>query len=144
MDGAARYAPGGPVPSLPKGTNVNQIVKTMWVDALRSGKFEQGRNTLRVEVDGRPAFCCLGVLTEIAVGDGVTKRAGTGYKDVDSDGLTHEEDGVLTASVQWWAGLPDSNPFVNTPDGGRRTLSCLNDDEEYDFEQIADVIEEQL
>lgn len=37
-------------------------IRRKWVEALRSGKYEQGRNHLRT-IDGR--FCCLGVLADI-------------------------------------------------------------------------------
>ena len=37
-------------------------VKTKWLDALRSGKYKQGRGILR-RPDG--SFCCLGVLCDI-------------------------------------------------------------------------------
>ena len=33
-----------------------------WVDALRSGKYKQGKNALRTEND---EFCCLGVLEDV-------------------------------------------------------------------------------
>jgi len=41
---------------------MNQEVKAKWVEALRSGKYKQGRKTLKHA--GR--YCCLGVLCEVA------------------------------------------------------------------------------
>ena len=37
--------------------------KTKWVEALRSGNYEQGKDSLR-EGD---QFCCLGVLTDLVI-----------------------------------------------------------------------------
>jgi len=42
-------------------------VKKLWIEALRSGKYEQGRGALNK--DGK--FCCLGVLCDLAVKAGV-------------------------------------------------------------------------
>jgi hypothetical protein len=39
--------------------------KKKWVDALRSGKYAQGRNALRK----RNRYCCLGVLCDLTDGD---------------------------------------------------------------------------
>ena len=36
-------------------------LKTKWIEALRSGKYEQGKHYLKV--NGK--FCCLGVLCEV-------------------------------------------------------------------------------
>lgn len=37
-------------------------LKAKWVEALRSGKYQQVRGTLR---EGKRGFCCLGVLADI-------------------------------------------------------------------------------
>jgi hypothetical protein len=42
-------------------------IKKRWVEALRSGKYKQGKDYLCRDGD----FCCLGVLCELAVEDGV-------------------------------------------------------------------------
>jgi hypothetical protein len=39
-------------------------VKQLWVNALRSGKYEQGRKVL-CSLDNK--YCCLGVLTEVYI-----------------------------------------------------------------------------
>jgi hypothetical protein len=41
---------------------VNKEAKEMWIDALRSGKYTQGKSCLK-GVDGN--YCCLGVLVEV-------------------------------------------------------------------------------
>lgn len=40
-------------------------LKTKWIEALRSGNYQQGRGTLKDE-EGR--FCCLGVLCDVMGG----------------------------------------------------------------------------
>lgn len=40
-------------------------VKARWVRALRSGKYRQGRHTLREDTSTGPRYCCLGVLLEV-------------------------------------------------------------------------------
>ena len=47
---------------------MKQEVKDEWVTALRSGDYKQGEGMLRqVLDDNTEAYCCLGVLCEIAV-----------------------------------------------------------------------------
>jgi len=41
---------------------MNTAIKTKWVKALRSGKYEQGQASLRSKLN---RFCCLGVLCDI-------------------------------------------------------------------------------
>lgn len=38
-----------------------------WVEALRSGEYEQGRGRLRVTDNAGDSFCCLGVACEIGL-----------------------------------------------------------------------------
>ena len=45
-----------------EGSRMDKKLKVKWVEALRSGKYEQGRHYL--ESEGR--YCCLGVLRAIA------------------------------------------------------------------------------
>jgi len=44
---------------------MNPEIKAKWVAALRSKKYQQAKKALRKDVDGKSAFCCLGVLCEI-------------------------------------------------------------------------------
>jgi hypothetical protein len=41
---------------------MNERIKKLWVEALRSGKYKQGRGKLRNESN---EFCCLGVLCNL-------------------------------------------------------------------------------
>lgn len=105
---------------------MNQEVKQLWVEALRSGKYEQGKYCLRT-AEGK--YCCLGVLCEIS---------GKEYNP--------EQLGIPNEIMEWadldsyLPEIPDSQEVV----GGPVKLSHLNDAANYSFEQIATLIEEQL
>jgi hypothetical protein len=126
---------------------MRQDIKWRWIEKLRSGEYPQTKNHLQDE----KGFCCLGVLCEIAVEDGViqswTKDSGTtvyGNK-YDSDTSTT----TLPDSVMEWAGLVDHNPTVFAPEdtpkdlSGRTTLADLNDSGS-NFDTISKYIEEQF
>lgn len=118
---------------------MNEDVKRQWMAALRSGEYEQGYE--RLKEDGR--FCCLGVLCDLAVKAGVVdgwrKKKVTDAVILDSIGATDETD-FLPREVQEWAGIDEKNPVVD--DG--ETLTGLNDVEGLSFEEIANIIEEEL
>lgn len=50
-------------------------LRDKWVAALRSGKYPQGHGRLsRKTADGTSKFCCLGVLCEVLVDEGLLER----------------------------------------------------------------------
>lgn len=120
-------------------------VAEMWTEALRSGKYRQGHGTLAVpDNEGAVQYCCLGVLCDLAVKEGVIPppRADfAGYLNFATP--TREvESCVLPPEVQVWAGLksddgqvPDAAPY--SEDG---SLLGMNDSGAT-FEEIAAVIE---
>lgn len=116
---------------------MNADVKELWVNALRSGEYEQGEGNLRVRLDnGSYEFCCLGVLCDIY-------RKETGEGDWGQDNFFLGESEYLPIKVTSWAGLRDSNPVVRDSDDFNSELADLNDGG-VDFETIADYIEKQL
>ena len=54
-------------------------LKQKWVEALRSGKYQQGRGKLKQETAGSLCFCVVGVLAEIMVAEGLLTCEGTVY-----------------------------------------------------------------
>lgn len=44
---------------------MNPTIKKQWLDALRSGKYMQGKGRLRAKLNGVDRFCCLGVLCDL-------------------------------------------------------------------------------
>lgn len=124
---------------------MNPEIKTQWVTALRSGEYKQGSAALK---DTEDRYCCLGVLCDLAVKAGVISDS---VVDISISGREkHFFSGAseyLPEAVQEWSGLFDENPVVTRDSELEETtnaLSTLNDSLNYDFNGIADLIEEQL
>ena len=119
---------------------MNPRVKKLWVAALRSGQYRQGRHQLRT---GNNCFCVLGVLCnlharahpEIAA----AQKDRTGYM-----GLYRS----LSTAVEVWSGFYPTVMRLRWKPAGeplqKITLTLLNDLYELPFEQLADLIEKQL
>ena len=98
-----------------------------WVEALRSGRYKQTSMFLRrKKISG---FCCLGVACEIS-----------GLGQWDDDGAYLGDVSTLPTEVCNWLGVKSWDPEI-TLDGNKQTLSYLNDRNELNFRQIADLIE---
>lgn len=122
-------------------TKMNPEVKARWVEALRSGDYRQGEAGLR---RGDDEFCCLGVLCDIATKEDVVKDVQPAAPgDTGSWTMYDGFAGVLPPSVRAWAGLEEPDPRFGL-DGKDSSLTRLNDEGKYSFQEIADVIEEQL
>lgn len=123
---------------------MDQVIKQRWLTALRSGEYPQITGVLHND----EGFCCLGVLSELAHKDGVVTRTRTN-DDYYAYG-SEKAAGVLPAEVINWAGLEEPVPVVLLTlrqDAGDEVvygLADLNDGEGWTFDEIADVIEEQL
>jgi hypothetical protein len=145
---------------------MKQDIKERWVAALRSGEYKQATGYLSeivLDDEGNVkevvGFCCLGVLSEIAVADGIIEKRP--YSGGDSCMVygPDTDTGMLPSVVREWAGLDSSDPMIvythahdddcdddcrYTFDEGEEyddTLSALNDDKKLNFNQIADLIE---
>lgn len=117
---------------------MNRKVITQWVGALRSGKYPQGRGSLRTMGD---KFCCLGVLCELAAEARIipqprVQSLGTHY--VYGENIFY----YLPTEVSKWAGIPLGLPAVSTS-GLTHDLARLNDDGAA-FDTIADLIQQTL
>lgn len=119
---------------------MDKVVAQRWVNALRSGEYRQTDGALQND----SGFCCLGVLCDLAVKDGVippprvddeTEVTLYGGPDELAD---HE---LPPTSVHVWSGLNPKTTYVIPELGLEETLYGLNDDRGFDFRQIADVIE---
>lgn len=108
---------------------MNSSTKQIWINALRSGEYEQGQGSLYE--DGK--FCCLGVLTDLYI-----RETNQEWEEQCDNSFSFEDSPCfLPPSVQEWAGLN------NSPQVGGRSLPGLND-EGASFEELADLIEEHL
>jgi len=99
-----------------------------WVEALRSGEYEQGRNWLR----RGDRYCCLGVACDIAADDLGLERTSNGWRG----GRAY-----LPPVVQRWLGLATRmGEFIEPETGWQGSLVVLND-KFTPFAEIADLIE---
>lgn len=134
---------------------MNPEVKAMWLDALRSGEYEQTFSRLRDE----KGYCCLGVLCDLHA-----QTTGGEWNMTELWKLRYLGEGAtLPALVEQWAGLDNDNPIIGTHEvigavvdeygyetneTGTHTEVLLaaeaNDELDWTFEQIADAIEENL
>lgn len=119
---------------------MNPEAKKIWVDALRSGRYEQARAFLKLPKGDKWGYCCLGVLCEEAIKAGVKVEA---REAEDPHGevcvVFNGNSTVLPSAVYQWAGLGEPNPMI-----GGNTASYHNDHAGRDFNEIADLIDEHL
>jgi len=113
---------------------MKKSIKKEWVDALRSGEYKQTKGVLK----DKDSFCCLGVLCDIH-----SKETGEEWEE----DTYFVEVGELPERVVSWAeltGFNPSNPLVKVNDITKRiSLAELNDGGKI-FDEIADIIEENL
>jgi hypothetical protein len=134
-------------------TKMNPEVKQKWIDALRSGEYEQGSEKLR-SVSG---YCCLGVLCDLYAQEHNTEWEFRGNEETN---LQPEDywyfDGkgeFLPKSVMDWAELESNNPIVRSDidvvnangedDCFYNEIANLND-MGYTFNDLSKMIEQQL
>jgi hypothetical protein len=123
-----------------------------WVEALRSGEYQQGNSLLHGRSKGQNYFCCLGVACDlynqlVAPADRVEFKE---HEDENSLGYSFyytydDKPCSLPPKVQHALGLltPNGYPSQNVDSLGKRPLSDLNDSSHYSFLQLADYIEQQ-
>ena len=105
-----------------------------WVEALRSGKYEQGSGLLR---EGN-YYCCIGVACEVAKIP-FTKSS----KDLYRYGEEENTD-MAPDEAQEYYGLASEDGSLTLENTERYTsLTILNDQERWSFEDIADLIEKE-
>ena len=106
---------------------MRQDIAIKWVEALRSGKYQQGKFSLRSHDD---RYCCLGVLCDVLK---------------EQIGLEWRQKSSLTAPFVFGTQISVlSNDIINLV-GMKQTeqdiLSSMNDLEEKSFAEIADYID---
>lgn len=98
-----------------------------WVSHLRSGEYKQVKDRLK----NKKGYCCLGVLCDIAV------KAGHGeWTQCNQYKILHRESSIFpilyhNSTISTWGGGSKGKP----------AKAGLNDEHDYTFEQISDVIE---
>lgn len=109
--------------------DLNKNLITRWVEALRSGKYTQGKGHLHVD----DKFCCLGILCDLAAKDNILKD--------DNGGGWHAygvDKNVAELPKELWA---DVGMTIEM----HTDLITMNDQEQpKSFNEIADYIEANL
>lgn len=118
-------------------------VAKIWVDALRSGEYTQGRAALKNVSKQGYEHCCLGVLCELYDKYNEEKLIrDTGY-NLAKDKITCSfdmETELLPEKVREWAGL--SNKRASFKSGFESLVVC--NDIGNSFETIANIIEQNV
>ena len=116
---------------------MNKNIKEKWVKALRSGKYTQAKQALKID----NSFCCLGVLCDIY---GKEKRIEWG-KEVENPYREEvlcfpflNSDSNLPEEVKNWAELESKNPNIEEVSLGQMNDGGMS------FLEIADSIEKNL
>ena len=118
--------------------DITKKARKLWVEALRSGKYKQGRMALRVD----DRYCCLGVAVDLAIKNDIIKGRWKRSTDPVAALPLHGEaykigtlTYVLPVKVRQWLGLnTDSGDF------NAHTLTTMND-HGASFMKIAALIE---
>jgi hypothetical protein len=141
---AVPVAKTNPFPPLPS-VRMNVELKNEWCEALRSGKFKQGKSLLCNKTDKKnPTYCCLGVLAEILVKKDLLKVVDPPENAINGAVYycpTHENfdprqaGGRIPESVATLIGLDDPNVVDN-----QTVLIHMNDSFKRTFQQISDHI----
>jgi len=124
-----------------------------WMRRLRSGDYKQVDGVLcRVDDSGDRSYCCLGVLTEMAVEAGLVREVITadslGVYYVNSEDPMESDNAGLLRPVRKWADVASlaGNIYRGKPTEGEtkmpNSLAGANDGWHWSFSQIADLAEE--
>lgn len=134
---------------------MNPEIKARWVAALRSGEYRQGDGFLRIhQADDSDLYCCLGVLCDLAVQDGLAFWSKPKSSQAAASIVTQASRDCtgLPVPIREWAGLPARamTPELRHSDGALHWAAVFNDGDKtlgvskHSFEEIADLIEQQL
>ena len=130
---------------------MNTEVKQKWIDALRSGKYEQGSEKLR----SAQGYCCLGVLCDLYSKEQSVEwdfRGDNDYLQPTDYWYFEDQSEFLPDSVRDWAGLPVGNPNVRVDVTAEDDeddwfyndeIANLNDSG-YTFNELSKLIEQQF
>ena len=139
---------------------VNKERLQLALDAMRSGEYKQTQRMLcRQTLDGQRSYCCLGVMTDVAVKNGLpmseyvdpgppgdADRSIGWIYDPERDTLNeYVEYSVLHSAVRLWYGLGSPNPTLVYKQDGQEDLETeaagFNDCLGASLSEIADLFE---
>lgn len=126
-------------------------LKARWIAALTSGEYKQGMAALAIaHDDGSRTYCCLGVLCDLLVEDGIlTKEERKGYSEaiyrtvVVSSAWPMCSTDVIPAGVAEQIGVSRRGevPGLYDREGDLVELVTMNDSLGLSFSQIAQVVD---
>ena len=113
-----------------------------WINALESGEYKQGKHNLRTNDD---TFCCLGVLCDIAVKEGILKEP---VVLKDDDFYTYEDEGskkqnnynMLPSRLADIMGMTVDGSYYPKYDPKHYSLWKDNDTNRKSFKEISRII----
>ena len=120
---------------------MNKEAKKLWIEGLTSGDYLQSA----AQLCNTNGFCCLGVLTDIFI---LIHQDYNWLKNI-TTGREYNKKEFYVGLVQLpeivarWAGLASRDPIMHF-NGSNLELSLINDDARADFQEIANLINEQL
>lgn len=127
------------IDKLPK---LNPKAKKLWVDALLSGDYKQGKD--RLKEPKKAVYCCLGVAVAVAVKSGEVEGQFVNGLFYHPD-VSPFERNTLCYPVNVWLGASSkARDLTVFYEGKPTTLAHLNDGVCLDFETIAGLIINQL
>lgn len=119
---------------------MDQQVKSKWIEALRSGKYQQGTGRLRRD----DHFCCLGVLCDIVSPEKWNDDEHNWHNMLPSPEVM-EGSGFNKYSYSPRIPVPDDYIVRCGEDLNQNTIALSNlNDHGYTFNEIADLIEKHL
>ena len=124
---------------------MNIPVIKKWVEMLRSGEYKQGNGFLKRKISlEEPTYCCLGVLSELAVKEGVIPEP----EEINESFFYGRKIGTngsryyLCEEVMKWSGVDSHGGYDPLPGNGGFTKFLTSDnDRGKNFNEIADIIE---
>lgn len=113
-------------------------IKQKWVDALRSGVYQQTNGYLK----RRDGFCCLGVLCDVVKDELNLEWQASDDIETFTEYIISNQASYLPIVVLNHCGINNVNPLV-IYHGEPKFLAELNDSR-ISFDEIANIIEEQM
>lgn len=107
-----------------------------WLDALRSGKYAQGKH--RLWTPGSNTFCCLGVMEHCLTGEVDMEHVGSALSP---HLATLERLGIQFLKDDGFPGGKEPLLRYGENESDIAVASHLNDSGDYDFKALADLIE---
>lgn len=123
-----------------------QEIAEIWTEALESGKYKQGKNSLVQGPPSKRLYCCLGVLCDLAnkagVTDGTNDQEDEEGRTILDEGWAFLDDGhQLPEVVRIWAGMNSTYGLFGYR--SEENLTDMNDGGD-SFSEIASRIREKV